>query len=112
MRDQVKSAPTLNNSKGGTPAPTTCVNNAIIEVRTKRISENKALNANFSDQPITYSVEVIGKSCNEKEFRISNVYEEYHPLMAIGRAVVEFRKAIIVGSIEHILVSERVVSTK
>ncbi len=112
MRDQVKSAPTLNNSKGGTPAPTTCVNNAIIEVRTKRISENKALNANFSDQPITYSVEVIGKSCNEKEFRISNIYEEYHPLMAIGRAVVEFRRKVFVGTIDFVFISERVVSKR
>lgn len=78
----------------------------------KRITTWKALKAGFSETPAIFTVIVNGKDCNGKEYRISNVYEEYHPLMAIGRAVIEFRKAIIVGSIEHILVSERVISAK
>lgn len=78
----------------------------------KRITTWKALKADFSETPAIFTVIINGKDNNGKEYRISNVYEEYHPLMAIGRAVVEFRKAIIVGSIEHILVSERVISNR
>ena len=78
----------------------------------KQIKASKALKAGFSETLAIFTVIICGKDCNGKEYRISNVYEEYHPLMAVGRAVVEFRKTIIVGSIEHILISERVVSNK
>lgn len=78
----------------------------------KQITAYKALKAGFSEAPIIFTVIISGKDCNGKEYRISNVYEEHHPLMAIGRAVIEFQKIIIVGSIEHILVSERVISNR
>lgn len=91
-----------------------CLNNSRVATQTtdKRITSWKALKAGFSETPAIFTVIISGKDSNGKEYRISNVYEEYHPLMAIGRAVIEFKKAIIVGSIEHILVSERVISTR
>lgn len=101
MRQSEKVGLTLNNSKGRTS-----------DIKYKKLTTPYLLRTGYSDEPIAYTVEVIGKDCNGKEYRISNVYEEYHPLMAVGRAVVEFRKTIIVGSIEHILISERVVSNK
>ncbi|MCM1216553.1 MAG: hypothetical protein NC209_04100 [Alistipes sp.] len=92
------------NSTVATPA-------AQPKITYRRITRKKALRADFSEQPRSYSVEIIGKS-NGTEHRITNVYEEYHPLMAIGRAVIEFRQAIIIGTIEHIFVSERIVSNR
>ncbi|MCM1301961.1 MAG: hypothetical protein NC226_09605 [Bacteroides cellulosilyticus] len=103
MENRVKST-SAKNSNAATPA-------AQPKITYRRITKKNALRSDFSEQPRSYSVEIIGKS-NGTEHRITNVYEEYHPLMAIGRAVIEFRQAIIIGTIEHIFVSERIVSNR
>lgn len=101
MRQSEKVGLTLNNSKGRTS-----------DIKYKKLTTPYLLRTGYSDEPIAYTVEVIGKDCSEKEFRISNIYEEYHPLMAIGRAVVEFRRKVFVGTIDFVFISERVVSKR
>lgn len=98
-REEVSSS-TPKHSTGA--AQTTC----------KRLSQSMILRSRLSNKPISYLVEIEGTDYHDTKYRTANVYEEYHPLMAIGRAVIEFQKAIIVGSIEHIIVSERVMSNR
>lgn len=100
MPNKVKSI-SAKNSNAATP-----------DIKYKRIGQSMILRSRLSNKPISYLVEIEGTDYHDTKYRTANVYEEYHPLMAIGRAVIEFQKAIIVGSIEHILVSERVMSNR
>lgn len=54
------------------------------------LRRRQLFDAPFSDTPRTYLVSLSATSPLNKRIDVSRTYEEYHPLMAIGRAVAEF----------------------
>lgn len=77
----------------------------------KRIPYSRLLSAESSDELRTYSVTVRGKN-DEKEVEIVSSHDERHPLMAAGRAAVQYLKRFVLGTITHVEVSERVEKSK
>lgn len=77
----------------------------------KRISYSRLLTVNSSDELHTYSVTVRGKS-GEKEVEITRIYDEHHPLAAVGCAVVQYLRRFVVCTITQVDISERVEKIK
>lgn len=78
------------------------------EVRYKRLSHNSMNRARFSDEPEMFSVQISGEKFGDS-IDFSDVYDEYHPLMALGRAVVMFQNDYTVATIKNIRVFKRVI---
>lgn len=95
-----------NNTSGtrvqGTP--TTVQPTKQAEIRYKTISNNAMLRASESDEARSYLVTVVGSSNDRNRAEISRVYEERHPLMAVGRAVCQFREEYFCYQIEGFFV--------
>ena len=64
--------------------------------------------ARFSDEPEMFSVQISGEKFGDS-IDFSDVYDEYHPLMALGRAVVMFQNDYTVATIKNIRVFKRVI---
>lgn len=99
MRQNNTSTTAANNSTGSA------------QITYKRIPYSRLLSAESSDELRTYSVTVIGKNY-DKEVEVTNFYDEYHPLTAVGRAIVQFQKRFVFGGIVDVRVSERVTKNK
>lgn len=96
MRDQVKSAQAPNNSKSGA-------------IAYKYLNRTPLLRVGFSEHPGTYLVNISGTTLDDHKVEVSRVYDELHPLMAIGRAVTEFYDSYVCGRIGSIIIKQRVV---
>ena len=95
MANVDKSAQTPNNSKSS----------AIVY---KSLSKKFLLNAEFSDTPNTYLIGIDGLTYEKVKVETSLTYDEYHPLMAVGRAVIEFRDSYSFANITYIKVQQKV----
>lgn len=91
-------------SKVVTP-PTT---NGQPDAHYKRLSPRFVVREKFSEQPKAYYVEIDG-NFNDTQYYFSNSYDEYHPLMAIGRAVMEFYRVRFLANINAIRIFEKIV---
>lgn len=78
------------------------------EVRYKRLSHRSMMLAQFSDEPEMFSVQITGEKFGDS-VDVSDVYDEYHPLMALGRAIVMFQNDYTVAIIKNIRVFKRVI---
>lgn len=90
-----KSAKAPKNSTGGT-------------IVYKYLSKNFLLKSEFSETPNTYLIGIDGLDLENKKIEVSIIYEEFHPLMAVGRAVVEFHENYFCAHIVHIWVRQRI----
>lgn len=77
----------------------------------KLLNKRSMLRADYSDEPHTYHVEVVG-TFNDCKYHDTRVYEEHHPLMAVGRAFLEFRLAHAAVDVQTIIVRERITKNK
>ena len=74
----------------------------------KSLSKKFLLNAEFSDTPNTYLIGIDGLNYEKVKVATSLTYDEYHPLMAVGRAVIEFRDSYSFAHITYIKVQQKV----
>ena len=74
----------------------------------KSLSKKFLLNAEFSDTPNTYLIGNDGLTYEKVKVETSLTYDEYHPLMAVGRAVIEFRDSYSFAHITYIKVQQKV----
>ena len=74
----------------------------------KSLSKKFLLNAEFSDTPNTYLIGINGLTYEKVKVETSLTYDEYHPLMAVGRAVIEFRDSYSFAHITYIKVQQKV----
>ena len=74
----------------------------------KSLSKKFLLNAEFSDTPNTYLIGIDGLTYEKVKVETSLTYDEYHPLMAVGRAVIEFRDCYSFAHITYIKVQQNV----
>ena len=74
----------------------------------KSFSKKFVLNAEFSDTPNTYLIGIDGLTYEKVKVETSLTYDEYHPLMAVGRAVIEFRDSYSFAHITYIKVQQKV----
>lgn len=95
-----KSGLTPNNSKGTTH-----------DIKYKRLNERALLRTTYSSELRTYYVNIYAKHSGNR-IDVSDVFDEYHPLMAIGRAVVKFRTDNFLCEIERIEIYERILNLK
>lgn len=103
MRDQVKSG---NKAQG---AQTTVPSTTQTTVTYKYLGKTTLLRVGFSEHPETYLVNISGTTLDDHKVEVSRVYDELHPLMAIGRAVTEFYDSYVCGRIGSIIIKQRVV---
>lgn len=95
-----------NGTNNSNPiAPSTIVDQ---EIRYKRLSHRSMMLAQFSDEPEMFSVQISGEKFGDS-VDVSDVYDEYHPLMALGRAIVMFQNDYTVATIKNIRVFKRVI---
>lgn len=78
------------------------------EVRYKRLSHRSMMLAKFSEESEMFSVQISGEKFGDS-INFSDVYDEYHPLMALGRAIVMFQNDYTVATIKNIRVFKRVI---
>ena len=74
----------------------------------KSLRKKFLLNAEFSDTPNTYLIGIDGLTYEKVKVETSLTYDEYHPLMAVGRAVIEFRDSYSFAHITYIKVQQKV----
>ena len=74
----------------------------------KSLSKKFLLNAEFSDTQNTYLIGIDGLTYEKVKVETSLTYDEYHPLMAVGRAVIEFRDSYSFAHITYIKVQQKV----
>lgn len=103
MANANKSIDTKNSNVATSPIASREIN--------KLLNKRSMLRADYSDEPHTYHVEVVG-TFNDSKYHDTRVYEEHHPLMAVGRAFVEFRLAHAAVDVLTILVKERITKPK
>lgn len=96
MPNHNTSATALKNSMGGTPTY-------------KYLYRTHLFRVGFSEHPETYLVNISGTTLDDHKVEVSRVYDELHPLMAIGRAVTEFYDSYVCGRIGSIIIKQRVV---
>ena len=56
----------------------------------KFLGKTQLMRARFTQRPETYIISIRGPRHDGKKVEVSRIYDELHPLMAVGRAVVEF----------------------
>lgn len=96
MPNHNTSVTALKNSMGGTPTY-------------KYLNRTHLFRVGFSEYPETYLVNISGTTLDDHKVEVSRVYDELHPLMAIGRAVTEFYDSYVCGRISSIIIKQRVV---
>lgn len=77
------------------------------ELLYRTISNYTMLRASESDEEKAYIVTIIGYSEGKNRAEISRLYEERHPLTAVGRAVCEFREEFFCYTIASVVVKIR-----
>ena len=60
------------------------------QIHYKYLYRTHLFRVGFSEHPETYLVNISGTTLDDHKVEVSRVYDELHPLMAIGRAVTEF----------------------
>lgn len=75
----------------------------------KHLNRNGLLRARFSEQPQAYLIRISGSLPDNRSIEISRIYDEYHPLQAVGRAAVEFYRDYVSGKINDISVKQRII---
>ena len=73
---------------------------------TKQLSYKVLHRVQFSDQPKTYVVHIEGKGNQGQTINVSWTYNELHPLMALGRAVLDYSSRYICASVNNWRISE------
>lgn len=73
---------------------------------TKQLSYKVLHRVQLSDQPKTYVVHIEGKGNQGQTINVSWTYNELHPLMALGRAVLEYSSRYICASVNNWRISE------
>ena len=75
----------------------------------RHLSGAYLLKAVFSAEPAAYVVDINGKALDGKQVSVSWTYDACHPLMALGRAVVEFRDRYPCVTIDYLGIRQRVI---
>ena len=55
----------------------------------KYLGKTQLMRARFTQSPETYIISIRGTRHDGKKVEVSRIYDELHPLMAVGRAVVD-----------------------
>lgn len=97
---------TVQPTKQAIVTPSTTEVGGTPNIHYNRLTSYYLLRAKFSETPKSYYVHIFAKQL-DKDLDAADVYEEYHPLMAIGRAIVEMRRVYSMAKIEDISISER-----
>lgn len=79
------------------------------QIHYKYLNRTHLFRVGFSEHPETYLVNISGTTLDDHKVEVSRVYDELHPLMAIGRAVTEFYGSYVCGRIGSIIIKQRVV---
>lgn len=88
---------------------TTSVREAQSQISYRHLSGAYLLKAVFSAEPAAYVVDINGKTLDGKQVSVSWTYDACHPLMALGRAVVEFRDRYPCVTIDYLGIRQRVI---
>lgn len=115
MRQPSESSKLAKNSTQATPTTPTVqatANSERVEYPTVWL-DSRMIRAKFSEQPVSYRIRINGTQWNrethcDEHALFECTYEAYHPLMALGQAVVEYSQTART-SISDIHVSRRVV---
>ena len=81
------------------------------QIHYKYLYRTHLFRVGFSEHPETYLVNISGTTLDDHKVEVSRVYDELHPLMAIGRAVTEFYDNYVCGRIGSIIIKQRVVNS-
>ena len=104
MPKDPESSKPANNSNGATS-----VREAQSQISYRHLSGAYLLKAVFSAEPAAYVVDINGKTLDGKQVSVSWTYDACHPLMALGRAVVEFRDRYPCVAIDYLGIRQRVI---
>ena len=81
----------------------------LLDLTSSLVALNNQYVAYLKKHPETYLVNISGTTLDDHKVEVSRVYDELHPLMAIGRAVTEFYDSYVCGRIGSIIIKQRVV---
>nr|DAY98163.1 MAG TPA: hypothetical protein [Caudoviricetes sp.] len=79
------------------------------EIRYRNISRSMMLRATETDRPCSFLVTIFGSHSDRNRAEMSRTYEERHPLMAIGRAVCQFKEEYFGYRIDGIIAKIKIV---
>lgn len=96
MENRVKSTLSANKSNGSAAT-------------FKHLTKNNLLKANFSEDLQTFIVDIHGATLTGEHIDVSRIYDELHPLMAVGRAVVEFSKQYAGCRIDYLTYQQKII---
>ena len=98
-----ESSQPANNSNGATP-----VHEVQQQIHYKHLGKPQLMRARFTPSPETYIISIEATRHDGKKVEVSRIYDELHPLMAVGRAVVEFSADYIGCRIDYINYKQKV----
>lgn len=103
MRQDVKS------SKENNSILTTPVSKVQKQTTYKPLNRKILLRAQVSESTQTYLIHISGTKLDGNTVEVSKIYDELHPLMAVGRAVVEFSNQYAGCRIDYLTYQQKVI---